>query len=64
MRVKRLGFVGVRTDRAPDQVARADRVAETVWADVAFDNPAYAGVGWFFARGPDGNVYVFQQVAD
>ena len=26
-----------------------------------FDDPNMAGFGWFFFRGPDGNVYVIQQ---
>ena len=37
-------------------------LGETVWAAEAFGKPEYADVGWFFVRGPDGNVYVFQQL--
>lgn len=40
-------------------------LGDTVWADAAaFDEPSYAGVGWFFVRAPDGNLYVFQQAPD
>jgi len=46
------------------EAAGVEILGETVWADVAFDKPEYAGVGWFFVRGPDGNIYVFQQVPD
>ena len=44
--------------------ARVEILGETVRADEAFDNEEYAGVAWFFARAPDGNIYVFQQVPD
>jgi hypothetical protein len=30
---------------------------EIVWAEQAFQEPAYEGYGWFFVHGPDGNVY-------
>lgn len=36
-------------------------LGETVQADAAFGEPSYAGVGWFFVRAPDENVYVFQR---
>ena len=50
--------------RADVEAAGLETVGETVWAEEAFSNPNYAGTGWFFVRGPDGNVYVFQQVPD
>jgi len=46
------------------EAAGVEILGDTVWADAAFDNPSYAGVGWFFVRAPDGNVYVFQQAPD
>ncbi len=46
------------------EAAGHEIIGETIWAEQAFSNPSFAGVGWFFARGPDGNIYVFQQVAD
>lgn len=46
------------------EAAGVEILGETIRADEAFDNPGYAGVGWFFVRGPDGNVYVFQQAPD
>src|SRR5215471_19148802 len=47
--------------RAEVEAAGYEIVGETVWAEEAFSNPNYAGTGWFFVRGPDRNVYVFQQ---
>ena len=46
------------------EAAGVEILGETVWAAEAFDKPEYAGVGWFFVRGPDANVYVFQQTVD
>jgi catechol 2,3-dioxygenase-like lactoylglutathione lyase family enzyme len=46
------------------EAAGVEILGETVWAAEAFGNPDSAGVAWFFVRGPDGNVYVFQQMAD
>ena len=37
---------------------------EIVWAEQAFEEPAYAGYGWFFVHAPDGNVYCIQQTSD
>ena len=37
---------------------------EIVWAEQAFEEPAYAGFGWFFVRGPDENVYCIEQTPD
>lgn len=44
--------------------AGVEILGETIWAKQAFENPDYAGAGWFSVRAPDGNVYVFQQVPD
>ena len=46
------------------EAAGVEVLGETVCAAEAFGKPEYAGVGWFFVRGPDGNVYVFQQTPD
>jgi catechol 2,3-dioxygenase-like lactoylglutathione lyase family enzyme len=46
------------------EAAGVEILGETIWAEEAFGNPSYAGVGWFFVRAPDGNVYVFQQAPD
>jgi hypothetical protein len=35
-----------------------------VWAEQAFQQPAYKGFGWFFVGAPDGNVYCIQQTPD
>ena len=47
--------------RAELLAARTEIVADTVWADEAFDDPRLAGFGWLFFRAPDGQVYVLQQ---
>lgn len=44
--------------------AGVEILGEIIWAEDAFGNPDYAGVGWFFVRAPDGNVYAFQHVPD
>lgn len=41
--------------------AKVELIGELVWADELLDNPNMKGYGWFFFRGPDGNVYVMQQ---
>jgi catechol 2,3-dioxygenase-like lactoylglutathione lyase family enzyme len=41
--------------------AKVELIGELVWASELFDNPSMEGFGWFFFRGPDGNVYVMQQ---
>jgi catechol 2,3-dioxygenase-like lactoylglutathione lyase family enzyme len=41
--------------------ARVEMIGELVWANELFDDPNMEGFGWFFFRGPDGNVYVIQQ---
>ena len=41
--------------------ANVELIGELVWANELFDDPNMAGFGWFFFRGPDGNVYVIQQ---
>jgi hypothetical protein len=50
--------------RSEVEAAGIEIVGATVWAEEAFSNPNYAGTGWFFVRGPDSNMYVFQQVRD
>jgi hypothetical protein len=46
------------------KAAGLETVGDIVWAEEAFSNPNYAGTGWFFVRGPDSNIYVFQQLPD
>jgi catechol 2,3-dioxygenase-like lactoylglutathione lyase family enzyme len=41
--------------------AGTEIVADVIWADEAFGDPAYVGFGWLFFRAPDGNVYALQQ---
>jgi catechol 2,3-dioxygenase-like lactoylglutathione lyase family enzyme len=50
--------------RAEVEAAGIETLGETVWADKAFENPAYEGIAWFFVRAPDGHVYVIQQARD
>ncbi len=47
--------------RADLAAAGTELIGNVIWAADAFDDPAYAGFGWFFFRAPDGNVYVLQQ---
>ena len=51
-------IVGAREELA---AAEIELVGDLVWANDLFDNPSLEGYGWFFFRGPDGNVYVMQQ---
>ena len=51
-------IVGAREEL---DAADVELIGELVWANELFDDPAMAGFGWFFFRGPDGNVYVIQQ---
>jgi catechol 2,3-dioxygenase-like lactoylglutathione lyase family enzyme len=51
-------IVGAREELA---AAKVELIGELVWAKELFENPTMEGVGWFFFRGPDGNVYVMQQ---
>jgi hypothetical protein len=51
-------IVGARDELA---AARVEMIGELVWANELFDDPNMEGFGWFFFRGPDGNVYVIQQ---
>jgi catechol 2,3-dioxygenase-like lactoylglutathione lyase family enzyme len=37
---------------------------DIVWADETFQEPAYAGYGWFFIRAPDGNLYCIEQTPE
>jgi hypothetical protein len=41
--------------------AEVELMGDVVWANELFDDPNMLGFGWFFFRGPDGNVYVIQQ---
>ena len=50
--------VGAREEMT---AAEVELIGELVWANELFDDPDMAGFGWFFFRGPDGNVYVIQQ---
>jgi catechol 2,3-dioxygenase-like lactoylglutathione lyase family enzyme len=49
--------------RARQELAAADveLIGDLVWASELTGNSADEGWGWFFFRGPDGNVYVLQQ---
>ena len=38
--------------------AKVELIGELVWANELFDDPKMEGFGWFFFRGPDGNIYV------
>ena len=51
-------IVGARDELA---AAEVELVGELVWANDLFDDPRMEGFGWFFFRGPDGNIYVMQQ---
>ena len=51
-------LVGAREELANAEV---ELIGDLVWADELFDDPSMEGYGWFFFRGPDGNVYVMQQ---
>jgi hypothetical protein len=51
-------IVGAREELA---AAKVELIGELVWANELFENPTMEGFGWFFFRGPDGNVYVMQQ---
>ena len=51
-------IVGAREELAATEV---ELIGDLVWADELFDDPSMEGFGWFFFRGPDGNVYVMQQ---
>ena len=51
-------IVGAREELA---AAGVELVGDLVWANDLFDNPNMEGFGWFFFRGPDGNIYVMQQ---
>ena len=51
-------IVGAREELAE---AGVELIGDLVWAAETFENPALEGFGWFFFRGPDGNVYTMQQ---
>lgn len=44
--------------------AAGAEAGDIVWAEQKFQEPAYEGLGWFFVRAPDGNVYCIQQMPD
>ena len=41
--------------------AGVELVGDIVWAADLFASPNMEGFGWFFVRGPDGNIYVMQE---
>jgi hypothetical protein len=43
------------------EAAEVELLGDLVWANELFENTSMEGFGWFFFRGPDGNVYVMQQ---
>ena len=51
-------IVGARDELA---AAKVEMIGDLVWANELFDDPKMEGFGWFFFRGPDGNIYVIQQ---
>jgi catechol 2,3-dioxygenase-like lactoylglutathione lyase family enzyme len=51
-------IVGARQEL---EAAKVELIGEFVWANELFEDPSMEGFGWFFFRGPDGNVYVMQQ---
>ena len=51
-------IVGARQELA---AAGVELIGDVVWAADLFANPEMEGYGWFYFRGPDGNVYVIQQ---
>ncbi len=51
-------IVGAREELA---AADVELIGDLVWAADLLDNPDLEGYGWFFFRGPDGNIYVLQQ---
>ncbi len=50
-------IVGAREELA----AGVELVGDIVWAADLFASPNMEGFGWFFFRGPDGNIYVMQE---
>jgi hypothetical protein len=68
MKVKRVGYVAVRT---PDVEATTSFFSDVLEsggrsrrAAEAFDNPDHRDFGWFFVRMPDGRVCAIEQVPD
>jgi catechol 2,3-dioxygenase-like lactoylglutathione lyase family enzyme len=51
-------LVGAREEL---ESADVELIGDIVWAADLFDDPEMAGYGWFFFRGPDGNIYAMQQ---
>ena len=50
--------VGAREELA---AAGVELIGDLILAAEVFDNADLEGYGWFFFRGPDGNVFVIQQ---
>jgi catechol 2,3-dioxygenase-like lactoylglutathione lyase family enzyme len=60
-----VAFVVDDLEGAHEEVRIAGAEAsELVWAQEVFGDPAFEGLGWFFLRAPDGNVYLIQQTPD
>lgn len=60
-----IGFIIDDLDGAHQEVRAAGvEASEIVRAASAFDDPGLEGVGWFFFRAPDNNVYVIQHVPE
>jgi len=51
-------IVGARAELA---AAEVELIGDLVWANELFHDPDMTSFGWFFFRGPDGNVYAIQQ---
>lgn len=51
-------IAGAREELA---AAGVELIGDLVWAADLSANPDMDGFGWFFFRGPDGNIYVMQQ---
>jgi len=50
--------IGARQELA---AAGVELIGDLIWAAELFDTADLEGYGWFFFRGPDGNVYAMQQ---
>lgn len=47
--------------QARAELVDVELIGDLVWAADLFNDPRMDGYGWFFFRGPDGNIYVMQQ---
>jgi catechol 2,3-dioxygenase-like lactoylglutathione lyase family enzyme len=57
-----VAFVVEDLEAAHSEIRAAGfEVGELVWAEDAFAQSAFKGVGWFFVRAPDGNLYCIEQ---